>query len=434
MQDQLPDVLNSAGLTPHEVGWLQLHAEPVLRADDGRAVAELWVQAAFDPPGSGWLEVVDAATGDLVGEVPLPPVANGATIRWRIPLQLGPGVASLRFRVDAPIPEDAQRVRSPWKLLDTIELRLPEDDDAGGGLALAARMSGLALGGMAGAAVVAATKRTPGPARRASGMKVHPASARPRDVVSEVVPAGPEEKFDAVIETLWLPGDALEGDALKQRLRAHRSQGPICPTCGAELVPGGEFCPRCLNPVAAVAAAAGARAVGPDPEAQPAPEPAADPGPDVVHCSLHPDQESTGVCTKCGLFFCGQCVSPKNPSLCADCVRRQAGDEAQKLPPLSAALVHALTGGLILVRTGLYFALTVPVTFFPVLPGVALVAMGALLRFVKKPYVLYGALAVDLVVIYEALDREDWVMLAVAALALGSTAFRWVRLVDFTTS
>jgi hypothetical protein len=86
MPDQLPDVLQSAGVTPHEVGWLQLHAEPVVRGVDGRAVAELWLQAAFHPTGSGRVELVDAATG-TPWSVPLPAVPNGSAVRWRIPFR-----------------------------------------------------------------------------------------------------------------------------------------------------------------------------------------------------------------------------------------------------------------------------------------------------------------------------------------------------------
>src|SRR6185295_5628912 len=131
MADQLPDVLQSAGLTPHEVGWLQLHAEPVQRAEDGRAVAELWLQAAFHPPGSGRVELVDAASGTSLVEAPLPAVSNGAVVRWRIPFQLPAGTTVIRYHVEAGVPDEAVRIRAPWKLLDTIELVLPEDQSTG---------------------------------------------------------------------------------------------------------------------------------------------------------------------------------------------------------------------------------------------------------------------------------------------------------------
>src|SRR4051812_5542622 len=127
MPDQLPEVLQSAGVTPHEVGWLQLHAEPIVRGADGRAVAELWLQAAFHPTGTGRVELVDAASGTTLVEVPLPAVSSGAVVRWCIPFQLAAGITVVRYQVEAGVPDDAVRIRSPWKLLDTIELRMPEE-------------------------------------------------------------------------------------------------------------------------------------------------------------------------------------------------------------------------------------------------------------------------------------------------------------------
>lgn len=428
MPDHLPDILHSAGLTPHEVGWLQLHVEPVLRGDDGRAVAELWLQAAFHPSGGGRVELLDAATGAPLGQAPLPAVAGGAAVRWRIPLQLAADVAAVRYRVEeAEVPEEAMRIRAPWKLLDTIELRLPEED-TGGGLELAAR-----LGGVAGAAVVAATTRRSGP-QRASGMKVHPARSRPRDLVSDVLAATPGETFAPIIETLWMPGDPLEGEALKQRLHAHRPAGPICPACGALLVPGGEFCPRCLGPVAAAAreeslpvgklpplAAMAPHLASSDPDGEAEEE-------RLARCGLHPDHVATGTCNRCGAFFCDECASDSSPGLCAKCARK-IDSPAVVVPQVyrDAALVHLALFASLVIRpfVGVLFEYRYT---FGVVDALPFAGLGILLFGVHRPLMVLVAVAVDLLVLLDGYWLDDWSRLLFAGIALALTIMLWLRL------
>ena len=446
MPDHLPDVLHSAGLTPHEVGWLQLHAEPVLRGSDGKAVAELWLQAAFHPPGSGRVVMEDAATGDVVAEALLPAVSGGAVVRWRIPLSLGPGVAAVRYHVDgAEVPEDAVRIRAPWRLLDTIELRLPEEDQVSG-LDISAQLA-------EGAAAVAMTAGLIGPeagmlarrlrstARRSgvrpSGMKVHPARQRLRDLASDVLTAGPYEKFDPIIETLWMPGDAVDSEALKKRLHEHRPAGPLCPACGAVLVPGGEFCPRCLGPVAAAAARSDEVPVSslgplttmaPELAARAAQERQQVEEQEVARCGIHPERTSTGTCNRCGAFFCDECASETSPGLCARCAHKQASPEVV-VPQVyrDAALVHlALFASLVLRPfVGVLFEYRYT---FGVVDALPFAGLGILLFGFHRVAMLLIAVAVDLLVLIDGYWVDDWSRLLFAGMALALTVMLWLRL------
>jgi len=436
MPDQLPDVLQSAGLTPHEVGWLQLHAEPVQRAEDGRAVAELWLQAAFHPPGSGRVELVDAATGTTLVEAPLPAVSNGSAVRWRIPFQLPAGTTIVRYHVEAGVPNESVRIRAPWKLLDTIELRLPEEDPSTG-LGIATQLGSVALGSVASMARL--PRRISGQHLRPSGMKVHPARATLREMVSFVLPARAEEPFTPAIETLWMNGDPVDGDALKKRIRAlPPAAGPSCPNCDAPLVPGGEFCPRCLGPVPGVepppldmpasmlpplsAMAPHLKASGPDAAAE-----------EVAKCALHPDHLSTGQCNRCGSFFCEECASTDSPGLCAKC----SAEELHRAK--SVVLAPQVYRDASLVHLALFF-LTVLRPFvgilleyrhvFTVVDSVPFAFLGILLFGVRKPLVLLATLGVDLLVLVDSYAIDDWSRLGMALAGAILTGMLWLRLPD----
>jgi hypothetical protein len=423
MPDLLPDVLQSAGLTPHEVGWLQLHVEPIQRAEDGRAVAELWLQAAFHPPGSGRVELVDAATGTRLVEAPLPVVSHGSAVRWRIPFQLPAGTTVVRYHVEAGVPVEAVRIRSPWKLLDTIELRLPEE-------------ASTALDTV-GLASESAPRRISGQAQRPSGMKVHPARAAGREIVSFVLPARAEESFTPAIETLWMTGDPLDGEALKKRVRAlPPAAGPTCPNCDAPLVPGGEFCPRCLGPVPGAQPPAYEVPVSmlPPLSAMAPHLQSSEASPDlVVKCALHPDHPSTGVCNRCGNNFCDDCASTDSPGLCAKC----STEELQRVRAVvltpqvyrDAALVHLAL---------FFFAVLRPFVgvileyrhVFTVVDAVPFAFLGILLFGVRKPLVLLAAAGVDILVLADSYAVDDWTRMGMAVVGVVLTGMFWLRLPD----
>lgn len=438
MPDQLPDVLQSAGLTPHEVGWLQLHAEPIQRAEDGRAVAELWLQAAFHPPGSGRVALVDAATGTTLVEAPLPAVSNGSAVRWRIPFQLPAGTTVVRYHVEAGVPDEAARIRAPWKLLDTIELRLPEEDPSTG-LEIARQVGAVALGGVAGVARL--PRRASGQQARPSGMKVHPARASRREIVSFVLPARAEVQFAPAIETLWMNGDPLDGDALKKRVRAlPPAAGPTCPNCDAPLVPGGEFCPRCLGPVpgvqpppldlpASMLPPLSAMAPHLKPP-EPGPEAAAE---EIAKCTLHPDHASTGQCNRCNNFFCEDCASTDSPGLCAKCSAEELHRaKAVVLAPQvyrDASIIHLALFFFTVLRPFVGVLLEYR-HVFTVVDSVPFAFLGILLFGVRKPLVLLAALGVDLLVLIESYAIDDWSRLAMALIGVILTGMFWLRLPD----
>jgi len=436
MADQLPDVLQSAGLTPHEVGWIQLHAEPVQRAEDGRAIAELWLQAAFHPPGSGRVELVDAATGTLLVEAPLPAVINGSAVRWRIPFQLPAGTTVVRYHVEAGVPNEAERIRAPWKLLDTIELRLPEEDPSTG-LEIAAQLGAVALGGVAGVARL--QRRSSGQQARPSGMKVHPARASMRELVSFVLPARAEEPFTPSIETLWMNGDPLDGDGLKKRVRAlPPAAGPTCPNCDAPLVPGGEFCPRCLGPVPGVqpppldvpvSMLPPLSAMAPHlkpPQGEAAAE-------EIARCALHPDHPSTGRCNRCGTFFCEDCASTDSSGLCAKCSAEELNRvKAVVLAPQvyrDASLVHLALFFFTVLRPFIGVMLEYR-HVFKVEDAVPFGLLGIVLFGVRKPLALLGALGVDLLLLVDSYDAQDWTRLGMALAGALLTTMFWLRLPD----
>jgi hypothetical protein len=141
------DILDLLGRTPRELGCVQLHAGPVARDGSGRAVATLWLQAAFEPlpPGTIALAAAAADGGPAAAPTPnriaLPPLAGGRVVRLRVPVSVGADAARLRFEVDCPVGADARRVRAPWKLLDTIEMVKTEEAPSDGLNVLAANVA-----------------------------------------------------------------------------------------------------------------------------------------------------------------------------------------------------------------------------------------------------------------------------------------------------
>lgn len=55
-----------------------------------------------------------------------------------------------------------------------------------------------------------------------------------------------------------------------------------------------------------------------------------------MYCSTHAERQAAGVCTRCGRFFCGECLVPvSGRNLCRDCVT-SAFEEQQRQQPASA--------------------------------------------------------------------------------------------------
>jgi uncharacterized OB-fold protein len=268
-------------------------------------------------------------------------------------------------------------------------------------------------------------------------MKVHPARTLPRELVSEVLPAGPDERFDPVIETLWMPGEPLDGEALKQRLHARKPTGPICPNCGAELVPGGEFCPRCLGPVAAIAAQAEPSAAKLPPLAAMAQSDLVAPEEDEAeeapaHCLLHPANVSTGNCNRCGNYFCDECASNESAGLCAKCekeLRSSPVVTAASQVYQDAAFAHLGVFALLVLRPFIGVVLEYR-HVFTVYEALPFAGLGLLLFGVRKPLSLLVALVVDLLALADAYSTDDWSRLVLCLIPLALTSMLWLRLPD----
>lgn len=126
------DVLDHMGRAPREFGSLHIHVEPVVRGPSGEAVATVWLQNAFEPrmPGDS-VHVISGPEGSeaeqSLGRFPVPPMGRGQAVRWSLPLTVPEGATELHFLVESRLHPQAQRVRTAWKLLDTIEI--PKESD-----------------------------------------------------------------------------------------------------------------------------------------------------------------------------------------------------------------------------------------------------------------------------------------------------------------
>ncbi len=90
----------------------------------------------------------------------------------------------------------------------------------------------------------------------------------------------------------------------------------ICPRCSALVEEGARFCSYCGSSVPGPRYAVEAREVAPT-DGPKAPSPA--------HCVVHPGQEATGVCGRCGAFTCSACAQAGS-DLCPTCRVRVGAD------------------------------------------------------------------------------------------------------------
>jgi len=128
------DVLDHLGRSPREFGSLHIHVEPVVRGPTGEAVATVWLQSAFEPrmPGDSVLVISGpegSAAEQLLGRFPVPSVDKGKVVRWSLPLTVPAGATEPHFLVESRLSPNAQRVRTAWKLTDTIEI--PKESQMG---------------------------------------------------------------------------------------------------------------------------------------------------------------------------------------------------------------------------------------------------------------------------------------------------------------
>lgn len=122
MDDRYLDVLDATGRTPREAGAVQLHVASAVQAPGGDTLLTLFLQAAYEPYQGGTL-TLSAEGEDGKPVLPedqrthaLPPLPNGAVVRWEIPLRLRATGRKLKLEVLAPLPRGASRVRQAWKL------------------------------------------------------------------------------------------------------------------------------------------------------------------------------------------------------------------------------------------------------------------------------------------------------------------------------
>ncbi len=121
-----PDVLDHLGFVPRELGAVQVHFEPVQVVEaERRAYVTALLQPAFEGRLTGKLmPTALTALGDRAVaanlSVPLPAL-DRQVLRWRFSFPVLAVPDEILFRVEAPVPKDAERIRAAWKLLETVE-------------------------------------------------------------------------------------------------------------------------------------------------------------------------------------------------------------------------------------------------------------------------------------------------------------------------
>ena len=128
----LLDEIDRLGLTPLEIGAVQAAIERVAGGPDGRGCVEVLLQAAFAGPVWAELRLVAHDPPDARLEADPPraraELADGEVKRVSLPFAASANLAKLRCMVESPrsqVGGAPQRVRPPWRLLDTVVQ--PED-------------------------------------------------------------------------------------------------------------------------------------------------------------------------------------------------------------------------------------------------------------------------------------------------------------------
>ncbi|MFL5351975.1 hypothetical protein [Archangium sp.] len=247
--DYYEDVLDRTGRTPREFGAIHLHVESAIRGPLGDTVATLWLQSAFEPLASGYTLHVEGRqkTGPekrKLGKFSLPPLDGGKVVRWSLPFSLPLELDELHFRVEAKLHPKAERVRTAWKLSDTVEI--PKESDMAGpkpppvGINLGRSLMGSVLsGGLFVSFRGLGGRDSPGLASTVR-TKVHAAAKLPDVVVVPVFDGSPEELSKPHEELIWKPGMPLPQATLTPNAQDVLSQRPpesprrTCHSCGFE--------------------------------------------------------------------------------------------------------------------------------------------------------------------------------------------------------
>ncbi|NTX16008.1 hypothetical protein HUA76_35085 [Myxococcus sp. CA056] len=321
----LPDILDALGRQPREFGAVQLHVEPIRRSPDGtEARAVIWLQAAFTPlPPSTSLRVVDATTRREVRSGSLPSLDGGKVLRWVLPLSLAADVKELLFLLEAPVPEDATRVRPPWRLFDTLE-QVEVQPVARPLSSTLLRAGVFASTGVLAITLPPSTGLGPGEPRT----RRHAARAMPEGFVADVTPGPFTQDSEPGSTVIWEPGQTLDTARWVEATGAAEGLERVRCACGAVAPRDAEFCPRCLASLAGAA-----REVSPpvsDSDALPAVigvPPVEEPTEaTTARCPRHPRVEEVQTCPRCGGFFCEACLPEALASErthCADCLARE---------------------------------------------------------------------------------------------------------------
>lgn len=250
------DVLDHLGRTPREFGAIHIHVEPVVRGPTGEAVATVWLQSAFAPrmPGER-VHVISgpegSATEQSLGRFPLPSVDKGQVVRWSLPLTVPAGTTELHFLVESRLSPDAQRVRTAWKLMDTIEI--PKESEMGPSLSVDLDVGdSLTRSVLEGALSVSLSMRST--LSQDVRSKRHAARKLPPAFIAQVTEGTPARQDGPSIEVVWAPGRPLPpAPPLVTRApeapSSSRSSMRVCYTCGFEgnrdEYAHAAFCPRC---------------------------------------------------------------------------------------------------------------------------------------------------------------------------------------------
>lgn len=413
------DVLDAAGVTGVEHGWLQLHAEPVVRDATGRLVATLWLQAAFEPGGGATVEFLEQGTQRRLASAVVPSITGGAAVRWRVELPVSASPAVV-LRVDAPVPAGADRVRSPWKLLDTIELKPGGDRQLDAGAVLGSVVGGVLLGGV-GAAAGAALLSSPEVTERQK-YHVHQAPAQ----APTTVPILDGEAAAAGVEVLWRPGEPL--DTSRLRLLPRRPGSGVSCACGTVAPAEAEFCPSCLATLRAAPVASAV--LSPPSEAPPAES--------AARCPRHAERPVAGSCQRCGGFFCVECVPDFTGDLatCPRCTERDRDPNAQMRElGRNVAIQLGAAGGAILLLGGV-----LPLLVFDaedavyaligagILAGPLLGAMGLALAF-RAPWTALVALLLQGGIVLVGVTGQSLLLVALFGVLALISFLQWRRMV-----
>ncbi|MHB8873876.1 MAG: hypothetical protein ACYC8T_09355 [Myxococcaceae bacterium] len=259
MRDFFPDVFDGLGFLPREYGAVQIFVEPVERDPRGRATAEVWLQAAFDPlPSEAFLAVVtgDGSAGIEVVRLPMTDLSGGRAVRWRLPITIGPDADRLCFKVSAVEAPGSERVRANRR--QDASARGPDISDmglaqhaGGGGLASAVAQSA-ALTAMAlpfGYVAWVNPGDDLGDQEFVSSPIGLPVEDMPHGFVARVVAGEPESLESPQLEVMWEPGKAMPRAETAIRRRAgHKEQVTerVCLSCGHRTESArASSCPAC---------------------------------------------------------------------------------------------------------------------------------------------------------------------------------------------